>query len=352
MVESAFLFRARLRLVAREGRVVTGDDDRILDEATDWLLLLAEAPGDHQLQTRLHRWLAQDPRHNATWRDLNQSYDLIGQTQPAMTELWQEAGHAPSPLQRLRQQGVRLRQSNLFRHHGRKVPLAAAGAALLAMALFGPDAMLAIRADERTGTGQLRLVRLADGSTAQLGPGSAIAVHDGDGERNIDLLQGEALFQVRPDPAHPFRVHAGTVTTTVLGTGFDVRRLPHATQVDVQHGRVRVEDGTAEAAILTAGDQIEIGKDGQHRRDHTAPALIASWSLGEVNARDRTVAEVIDDIRPWYRGRIIVADAAMATRRVNGVYNARNPQQAVTSIATSLGGRVTLITPWLLLIGS
>jgi hypothetical protein len=50
-------------------------------------------------------------------------------------------------------------------------------------------------------------------------------------------------------------VAAGRIKTTVLGTGFDVRWLPAATQIGLQHGRVRVDDaGSAQGpTFLSAG---------------------------------------------------------------------------------------------------
>ena len=78
--------------------------------------------------------------------------------------------------------------------------------------------------------------------------------------------------------------------------------------------------------------------------------MIASWALGEVNARDRTVAEVIEDIRPWYRGRIVLMSSATAARRVNGVYDPRDPAKAIRSLVLPLGATVTQITPWLIVV--
>src|SRR3546814_15164189 len=86
------------------------------------------------------------------------------------------------------------------------------------------------------------MVRLADGSTVQLGPKSVIAVDYSSGSRAIRLLSGQAMFEVTHDPARPFRVVARDVTTTVLGTGFEVRMIGETTGVAVRHGRVRVED--------------------------------------------------------------------------------------------------------------
>ncbi|WP_395334823.1 FecR domain-containing protein [Novosphingobium sp. BL-8H] len=353
-MQRSAIWRARLKLVALQGRAVPvmEDSDRILDQATDWLLALTEKPDDRTVRAQFQHWLAEDSRHAAVWNELNTSYDLIGETEPETADQWQSLD-MPVHGAHWRQQRDRSRREAavpLRRLPKRRIAAVVAATALAVW--LAPDAMVALRADYRTGTGELRMVRLEDGSTAQLGPGSAIKVRYAEGERRVDLLAGEALFQVKPNMARPFRVHADEVQTTVLGTGFDVRRLASATEVGVQHGRVRVDrlDSQAGSYILAAGDQLSIVPDGEARSDHAAPQLVASWALGEVNARDRRVADVIEDIRPWYRGKIIVMGSALADRRINGVYDPRDAGKAIRSMVLPLGGTVTQITPWIIVV--
>lgn len=332
---------------------MTEASERILDEATDWLLQMTEKRGDRATRAGLEQWLAADPQHAVVWKDLNHSYDLIGDTRPELAGRWRGQDVPRHSRRWFRHRDASRRDAGRPRPQrriGRKV-VAAAAAVLLAV-WTAPGAWVALRADHRTSTAQLQLVRLEDGSSAQLGPASAIRIRYEASERRIEILAGEALFEVRHDEARPFRVAAGDVTTTVLGTGFDVRRLPTATEVGVRHGRVRVDSAalTGGSVVLGPGDQVAVMGTGQARTDHGSPLLIAGWARGEVNARDRTVAEVIDDIRPWYGGKIILVGNAIATKRVNGVFNPRDPAQAIRSIVAPLGGEIMQITPWIILI--
>lgn len=329
--------------------------ERILDEATDWLLALTERPNDRSVRARFRQWLVADGRHGEAWDSLNHSYDLIGQAQPQMTARWPEAG-VPAPGRRWLRRRERSRRDAAGPRNSarsiRKGPVFAVAASIALAVWLAPDVMLAVQADHRTGTGELRIAKLEDGSTAQLGPGSAIRINYAGGERRIDLLAGQARFEVTPDKSRPFRVRVDDVTVTVLGTGFDVRRLPSGTEVGVQHGRVRVDRlAHAESPVfLSAGDVVTVGEDGKAVTDHIAPQLIASWALREVNARDRAVSDVIDDIRPWYRGKIVVTGKALAKRRVNGVYDPSNAGKAIRSMVLPLGGAITQITPWLIVV--
>ncbi|MDB4925054.1 FecR family protein [Mucilaginibacter sp.] len=51
-------------------------------------------------------------------------------------------------------------------------------------------------------------------------------------------LEGEALFEVAKDAAHPFIIHCGILTTRVLGTSFNIRHTNNKTEVNVLTGRV------------------------------------------------------------------------------------------------------------------
>jgi transmembrane sensor len=73
---------------------------------------------------------------------------------------------------------------------------------------------------------------LADGSNVRLAPGSAVAFDDRGAERRVRLLRGTTWFDIVHDPRRPFRVATGGITTTVLGTAFEVRR-DSGTGVDI-----------------------------------------------------------------------------------------------------------------------
>lgn len=100
----------------------------------------------------------------------------------------------------------------------------------------------------------LQPVRLADGSTATpISPDAALAVREDSATRvAIDLGRGRGRFDVVPNRARAFQVHAGEVTVHVVGTVFSVERVADRVGVTVERGVVRVawSVGTRE---LTAG---------------------------------------------------------------------------------------------------
>lgn len=300
-------------------------DDPVLDAATDWLIRLSERRGDLALQKDFAAWLAASPRHAEVWASLNATYGAIGQA----------AGVAPAARRRI-----------IPKQAWRGVAMGLAAA--MAVALFAPQLLTLLRADYRTGTAQMRTVRLADGTTVRLGPQSAIRVAYSAQARDVELLSGQALFTVTHNAARPFHVRAGDVTATDLGTVFGVRRSDAATEVGVRAGRVRVT-GDGAPADLAAGDTIRA--DGTAASVlHGAPALAAAWADGRILARDSTIAQVIDELRPWYGGHILLADAATGMRRVNGVYDPHDVVGALQALLGNGRGDMVRITPWLIIV--
>lgn len=75
-----------------------------------------------------------------------------------------------------------------------------------------------------TGAGEIKKLLLPDGSQIQLNSMSQIRYPEkfSSNKRDIELLAGEALFDVVKDPNSPFRVAYGSTQVQVLGTVFNV----------------------------------------------------------------------------------------------------------------------------------
>jgi transmembrane sensor len=99
------------------------------------------------------------------------------------------------------------------------------------------------------------LARLVDGSvvTARTPDARVESIAVGPQAATFQLDRGSARFSVAPNPERPFRVLAGGVAITVLGTIFDVSIEPSVVQVSVLQGRVRVTNRGADR-VLAAGE--------------------------------------------------------------------------------------------------
>jgi transmembrane sensor len=331
---------------ARRWWFMATDPQEARREATHWHVRLREEEGDAEVTAAFARWLEASPLHRTAWKSMCGTMGAMAQ---APAEWWtaipsgQTGGQRRSPV-----------AARTPVKRGRAGWIAAAAAACI-FALLLPTIGLRLQADFVTRAGTVEQVRLADGSIVQIGPDSAIAVEYGDAGRTVRLLSGQALFDVRHDPAHPFRVKAGDVTTTVLGTRFDVRMLGGTTSIAVAQGHVQVADAAGGATAthdLLAGDWVRIGSDHAAETGNLMPDLVGGWQKGEALAENRTIGSVIDEIRPWFAGRIFVSDPALAARRVTGIYDVKDPERALDMIVRPYGGRITHVTPWILIVGS
>lgn len=302
----------------------------IPERASEWLLALTEAPDDRALQRRFQAWLAADPAHARDWREMENTYRLMGMTMPVLRAQWDR----PS----------------------RRRPLAFAAALLVAACVAlvaAPGLLLRFQADSLTAVAETRMLTLPDGSTVHMAPDSAVTVDYTADQRRVRLLAGEAFFEVAPDAARPFVVTAGSVETMVLGTAFDVRRGASGTWVGVQRGHVRVTDTAAapgRAEDLRAGDWVGMAPGGEASRGRLPPEQVAAWTQGDLIVQGATVADAVAALRPYFRGVVVLRGDILARQPLTGLYRLSDPAEALRAIAEAQGARVRDFSPWLLVI--
>ncbi|MEN2990202.1 FecR domain-containing protein [Tistrella sp. BH-R2-4] len=331
--------------------------------AADWLVVLLDAPDDAGLAAAFARWHAADPRHADDWAALARTYQVMGMAMPVHEAAWRDAsGAGPRPLPPVHAPPppVHAPPAPLDRPSANRPPakrprrraaalVAMAMAACVAVAIL-PAQLARWTADHVTGHAETAQVTLPDGSRVRLAPDSAIRVDLTGIGRRVSLIEGRAFFEVTADPARPFQVTAGDVSATVLGTAFEVRRGDDDTRIAVREGRVRVarHGGSSPAdAVLQAGDWATLGDTGAPRLGHRAARDIAVWTDGQVIARDRPVAEVVDELRPYLTGLVLVRGDDLARQPLTGVYNLTDPLAALRAIASAQHAHIRQITPWI-----
>jgi transmembrane sensor len=133
--------------------------------------------------------------------------------------------------------------------------IVAAATAALAMALASFNFARSSRETPRESpvavTAPNTLLKLTDGSdVTSRANDTRIAPEEVTAEVvTLRLESGSARFSVTPNPARTFRVLAGDVTVTVLGTVFVVGYEPGGVRVQVERGRVRVNGPGGERTL-------------------------------------------------------------------------------------------------------
>jgi Fe2+-dicitrate sensor, membrane component len=317
---------------SKENKKPGGDLSR---QASAWLVQLEDTPEDDAMRAEFMDWLATSPAHLAAWEETARVSDLIAVAGPLpqnMTVL-PEGSSKPAWFRTTRPVRV----------------LASLAMAACVAWIAVPYISLQLQADTITGTGELRQVRLDDGSVVQLAPDTAITFSNHAAGRRLKLLRGEAWFDVAHDKAHPFKVFAGDNTVTVLGTAFSVRKTDSGTDVAVERGRVAVtaSDGMRSDRVeLVAGQSVST--DGTVvTRGTVRPDRVASWRDGIAIVNDLPVGDMIDQLRPWYKGYIIARGPGLSDRHVSGIYDLRDPDLALKALAEAHKVTVSRVSPWL-----
>ena len=240
----------------------------IIAEASAWFIEFRAGDVDGDARARFIEWLRRSPEHihayleiSGVWADLPTAdpegkIDIAAlieraRSAPDVIALPSEqprAGTAPSAV----------KPRAVWR--SRRAAVALAAAVLLAVATVIFLDRSGFNGVYTTGIGEQRTVQLLDGSTVELNARSTIQVRLTAEQRNVTLLEGQALFRVAKDKERPFVVRAGDAQVRAVGTEFDVYKKQTATVVTVVEGRVETYDdldspGTA-AVVLSAGEQL------------------------------------------------------------------------------------------------
>jgi transmembrane sensor len=232
-------------------------------------VLLDDDPDDAARRAEFEAWLDAAPLNRDAWQAVGRTAALL----PAADGLQRSPAPSTASVD-VRRPAVRWRTGYAF-------GVAALALCACILAIVGPTIALRLQADHHTGVAEVQTLRLDDGSSVRMGPGSALRVAFSSDERRIQILAGEALFDVTADATRPFRVVTRDAITTVLGTRFDVSLLEASTSVVVARGHTRGDrrlDGKRgrPAGPLRAGaGSSGGGSQSPGRRGHRAdPAMV------------------------------------------------------------------------------
>ena len=217
--------------------------------------------------------------------------------------------------------------------------------ALILLAVGGAGGIwLVSRPDIHTaGFGEREHVQLSDGSTVQLDAGSRIAVRMRGGARRIELLDGEALFDVRPDPSRPFEVTAGNTRIIALGTRFDVRRRGSEVRVVLVQGKVRVEADKPDGRHTWT-----LAPEQQITPTAAAPVVIAvdtgsatSWTAGRLMFDRTPLTTAIAEVNRYSRTPVELRADGLGRIEVSGVFDTGDADGFVSAVTALYPLRAT-----------
>lgn len=314
-------------------------DRAVLEEAARWYVRLQ---GDKTSETcslqsqSWQHWLNEAPAHRRAWERVHKLQARMGRV-PA---------DIATPVLKARAQGLTNRRG-AFKTLGLVLGVGAAGA--MGWRLVEQSPWLAWGAMCRTGTGERRSHRLADGSWLELNTASAVDVAFDARTRRVLLHEGEILVTTSPDQAgmdRPFIVQTRQGQLTALGTRFIVRQMGSATRLTVLEHAVRAQpaEEPGQAVTVSAGQQLVLTAD-KVGAVQSAPAYEDAWSRGVLVALDWRLDEFLSELAR-YRPGVLGCDSAVAGLKVSGVFRLDQPEAVLHNLTGLLPVRVQRMGRW------
>lgn len=222
------------------------------------------------------------------------------------------------------------------------VTAAAAAVAAAVVLLYRPVSQKQILAAVSTGYGSMKTITLPDGTVVTLNANSTLQ-YDSAGwqpDTREVWVNGQAFFDVAPDAAGKFMVHAGDkLTVQVLGTRFHVAARPKGTAVVLNSGKVKV-NSNEHTLVLQPGEMVSYLSNGQLLRQHADTLQLTSWKDNQQVFRDAALEEIADFIEEQFGAEVTFAAPQLSHLQFTGTTPANDLDVLLNILAKSLDIRI------------
>jgi len=254
-----------------------------------------------------------------------------------------------------------------------------------------------------TALGEQRSIQFEDGSTVELNSRSKIRAKYSKEERDVELIEGQALFHVAHDTGRPFIVSVGATRVRAVGTQFDVYKKANGTIVTVVEGRVAVYSApqrllseSSEAAptvrvpaqapptfsastarkrsvatpaasgsapsmpgdqtqsnlltarlsdgsslLLGAGEQVTVTADAAQKTANPNIAGATAWRNREIVFESATLSDVAEEFNRYNQRQLVIKDPALYGFHISGAFSSTDPNSLIKFLQQRPGVKVT-----------
>ena len=284
----------------------SGEATEIEAVASSWLERREREDWDDESRVALDRWLAESPSHMVAYLRIHDVWDranrLTALVKPVRTSV------APAPVKR----SLPL----VFRVAASFVLVGGVAAAVNAY-VSAPRYQTYM-----TTVGGREKLSLGDGSSIELNTDTVLRIAGDSNDRRVLLDKGEAYFDIRHNPAHPFVVVAGGHQVRDIGTKFVVRPDPGRLEVRLMQGSAELESlsNNKQSHTLKPGDVAvaQGGKTTLFKRTSIDLAGQLGWRRGLLEFHHTSLADAAEEFNRYSRERIVIADPAAAKKPING----------------------------------
>jgi transmembrane sensor len=390
----------------------------ILEEASDWFVDFRVGDVDSSARERFDEWLRRSPENIRAYMEIAKTYvelpaiKLGGSLDVDALISYAHAGEnvvvpfgrtsgpqllAPQSMAaETTHPGQAVRRAGRAPYRRRRFLAAAATAIVLTIA--GAVWWNAERyPNYATDIGERRSITLTDGSTVDLNARSKLRVEFSGAARRVELLDGQALFQVAKDKNRPFIVRSGEAIVRAVGTQFDVNRKADGTTITVLEGRVAVysrvhpeakSSGSAEppsgsaphvsaqtsspdhplgtpltsghsspaqvnspgladpsgaaAIFLSAGEQVTVTPSQVLPAPaHADIAATTAWMERRLIFEGSRLSDVVQEFNRYNKRQLVIDGEQLSDFHVSGVYSSTDPASLIRFLREQPGMKIT-----------
>jgi transmembrane sensor len=196
-----------------------------------------------------------------------------------------------------------------------------------------------LSADYRTAKGERRRIAIAPDVSLELNTQTSVALRPVPEETRIELISGEAWVAAKTS-SKPLVMLAGDGSIIAAQASFDARCLGRTVTVACLDGSISVEHDGKSVQLLPA-QQVTYSEAGFEQSAHVDLAQVSAWQAGLLVFRDRPLTSVVDEINRYRSGQIIITNAELRRRLVNGTFQLDKLDNFVAQVEQLFGAKIT-----------
>ncbi|HEY4206853.1 MAG TPA: FecR domain-containing protein [Puia sp.] len=180
-------------------------------------------------------------------------------------------------------------------------------------------------------------ITLADGSKVLLHKDAHIDFDPAfSGQTREVTLTGEAYFDIRHD-SRPFIVHTGAITTTVLGTAFNINAHDKDLTITVLKGKVKVDNGSGDISILRRNEQVMVDMVNHRLKKIQVDAQKEiAWKKPYLLFNDVSMKEAVDELRQRFRVNITLTNPASENCHVTASFTQGESLEQIVKVLSKI----------------
>lgn len=306
-------------------------EDDVHTRAEYWFARLRAADCSAPERREFDSWQTAAPANAAAYMRTRQLWeDIAGLTDDPDIAQWRASAHLASRRPR--------------RYSAWRIAIGAAAALFFGVVgtrYFVSPTMQGSQRIYQTARGEQSRLTLEDGSHLTLNTDTRLGVRIDARSREVELIRGEAMFEVAHENMRPFRVKVGGTVITDLGTSFNVRSEADYTQVTLIEGRAQIErDSGKQTAELSPGDQLTAGVALWKKQTVANLAPITNWTSGRLVFHATPLRDVVAQVNRYGPGHLVIGDSSIESLEITGDFRIGNTQSLVRALQSAFPVRV------------